>query len=171
MKDYVHIGRIVATFGLKGEVLLKHALGKKTSLKGVNAIFIEKQKNSYLPYFIISSKIKDHDETYVQLEGVITKEAAQLLVFKNVWLPETDFRTLAAANSPIALLGFSLINEGINLGPIEEVIEQPHQVLLRITLNGNEALIPLHAETLLKIDRIKQELHVVLPDGLLEVYQ
>ncbi len=64
-----------------------------------------------------------------------------------------------------------LINEIEELGVIEEVIEQPHQVLLRITLEGNEALIPLHDETLDKIDHKKQQVHVTLPDGLLDVYR
>ena len=44
MNEYIHIGRIVASFGLKGEVILQHALGKKSTLKGVEAIFIEQTK-------------------------------------------------------------------------------------------------------------------------------
>ncbi|HEX3025161.1 MAG TPA: 16S rRNA processing protein RimM, partial [Chitinophagaceae bacterium] len=103
--------------------------------------------------------------------GIKTKESAHRLVQKNVWLLEDDFRKIAGKSAPIALLGYSIINESENLGPVEEVIEQPHQVLLRITLNGNEALIPLHKETLQKIDRKKKEVHVVLPDGLLEIYR
>jgi 16S rRNA processing protein RimM len=34
MTEYFKIGRFVSTFGLKGELVLKHNLGKKTSLKG-----------------------------------------------------------------------------------------------------------------------------------------
>ena len=73
MNDYINIGRIVASFGLSGEVILKHALGKKTQLKEVEAIFIEQHKGSYLPYFVQSSKAKDHEDTYVKLEAVDTK--------------------------------------------------------------------------------------------------
>lgn len=108
---------------------------------------------------------------YVKLEGIDTKEAAHRIANRPVWLGDDDFRKLAAKSSPISLLGFTLFNEGESLGPVEEVIEQPHQVLLRITLNGKEALIPLHDETLSKIDRKKQEVHVMLPDGLLEIYR
>jgi 16S rRNA processing protein RimM len=56
------------------------------------------------------------------------------------------------------------------LSPIEEVINQPHQILLRITLKGKEVLIPLHEESLDKIDHVKKQVHVILPDGLLEIY-
>ena len=171
MNNYIHIGRFVATFGIKGELILTHALGKKTALKDVEALFVEEQKGSYLPYFIHTSKAKEEDEMYVKLEGIDTKEAAHRIANKPVWLDNDDFRKLAAKTSPISLLGFTLFSDGENLGPVEEVIEQPHQVLLRITLNGKEALIPLHDETLAKIDRKKQEVHVVLPDGLLEIYR
>ena len=171
MNEYINIGRIVASFGLKGEVILKHALGTRTMLNGVEAIFVEENKGSYLPYFVTSSKAKDHEEIYVKLESVDTKEAANRLTTKQVWLLDDDFRKLAGKSAPISLLGFQLICEEGNLGPIEEVIEQPHQVLLRISLNGKEALIPLHSETLDKIDHKKKEVHVTLPDGLLDVYR
>ena len=171
MKEYIHIGRLVAPFGLKGEMILKHALGKKTILKGIAAIFVEENKGSYLPYFVESSKAKDQEETYVKLESIDTKESAARITTKNVWLLEEDFRKLAGKTAPISLLGYQLITEDENLGPIEEVIEQPHQVLLRISLEGKEALIPLHAETLTKVDHKKKEVHVTLPDGLLEIYR
>jgi 16S rRNA processing protein RimM len=43
--------------------------------------------------------------------------------------------------------------------------------LLQINYNGNEALIPLHEETIDRIDRKAKEVHLFLPDGLLEIYQ
>ena len=50
------------------------------------------------------------------------------------------------------------------------MIEQPQQVLLQLTTNNKEVLIPVNESTLKKIDRKKKEVHVVLPDGLLEIY-
>jgi 16S rRNA processing protein RimM len=171
MKDYINIGKIVASFGLNGEVILKHALGKNTILKGIEALFVEELKGSYLPYFVESSKAKNHEETYIKLEGINTKEAANRLSTRNVWLLDEDFRKLAGKAAPISLLGFRLISDGEDIGPIEEVIEQPHQVLLRIDLQGKEALVPLHEETLEKIDHTKKQVHVTLPDGLLDIYR
>lgn len=170
MDNYINIGRFVATFGVKGELILKHGLGKRTALKDVEAIFVEEQKGSYIPYFVKSSKANKEDEITVKLDGIDTKESAHRIASRPVWLQDEDFRRLADKASSIALLGYMLINEGEKLAAIEEVIEQPHQVLLRITLNGKETLIPLHAETLDKIDRKKKEVHVTLPDGLLEIY-
>jgi 16S rRNA processing protein RimM len=172
MKEYIHIGKLVAVFGVKGELILKHSLGKKSNLKEASAIFVEETKGSYIPYFLETAKAKDEEETFIKLEGVNSKEAAARFTAKPVWLLDTDFRKLAGKDAPISLLGYEVItDEDENLGPIEEVIEQPHQVLLRVTLEGNEALIPLHAETLDKIDRVAQKVYVTLPDGLLDIYR
>lgn len=169
--DYIHIGKIVATFGIKGEVLLVHGLEKKSNFKDIEVLFVEETKNSYLPYFIQSAKAKDAVETYVKLEGVESKETAHRFVQKQVWLQQEDFEKVAGKRSMIGLLGFAIIDEGNNIGIVEEVIEQPHQVLLRTTYNNKEAYIPLHEETLIKIDRKKKEVQVTLPNGLLDIYQ
>lgn len=170
MSDYINIGKFVAAFGLSGELVLKHGLGKKTVFKEVEVIFIEQLKGSYLPYFIESAKSKTKEETSVKLEGIDTREKALKLVQKNIWLRQEDFRKLVAKNSPLGLLGYTLIDEGKPIGKIEEVIEQPHQVLLQVNIERKEALIPLHEETLVNIDHKKNEVHVTLPEGLLDIY-
>lgn len=171
MKNYINIGKIVASFGVKGEVVLQHSLGKKSSLKGVEVLFIEERKDSFLPYFMQSSKIKNETETYIKLDGLDVKEQTKPVMSKQVWIKEEDFKRLAAKSSPISLLGFEIIDEGQSLGEILEVIEQPHQILCRIDLDGKEALIPVHEGSLLKIDKKKKQVHVALPDGLLDLYR
>ena len=92
--NYFKIGKLVATYGLKGEIVLKHSLGKKTSLKDLEAIFIEEKNDSFIPYFIQSSKIKNDAEVYVKFEGIDTKESARTLTPKEAWLTEEDFKNL-----------------------------------------------------------------------------
>ena len=171
MNNYFKIGKLVATFGLQGELVLQHSLGKKTSLKGLQAIFIEEKKDSFIPYFIEFTRIKSDKETFVKLEGLDTKEIAKKLTKKEIWLLEDDFKKFAHKSAPISLLGFMLINEDEELGEVLEVIEQPHQVLCKILLHGKEALIPIHEEFLDKIDKKNRKVFVTLPDGLLEIYK
>ena len=171
MANYINIGRLVASFGVQGDLILQHHLGKKTSLKGLEALFVEKVKDEMLPYFVQSAKIKSDTEIYLKLEGVNTKEAAQQLRQKDIWLTEEDFQKYAARTSKLTLLDYHVIHEGVDIGPILEIIEHPHQLLARIDLSGKEALIPLHEDSLQKIDKKKKEVHVVLPDGLLDVYR
>jgi len=171
MNQYFKIGKLAASHGLKGDLVLKHSLGKKTSLKGLEIIFLEQATDNFMPYFINSTTIKNDSEIFIKLEGVDTKEAARKITPKEVWLTEEDFIKFAAKSSPIALSGFSMINDGENLGEILEVIEQPHQILCSILLNNKEALIPIHEDSLEKIDKKNRQVFVKLPDGLLDIYR
>jgi 16S rRNA processing protein RimM len=168
--QYFKAGKFVAIHGLKGELVLKHELGKKSSLKDVKAVFIEDKKDSFLPWFVESTKIKSENETYMKLEGLETRETAAKLSQKEVWLTEVDFKRLSAKSAPANLLGYIIINNKERLSEILEVIEQPHQLLCRIELNSKEALIPLNEEFLRKVDHKKKEVEVELPEGLLDIY-
>jgi 16S rRNA processing protein RimM len=170
MPEYFNIGKIVAVHGLKGELLLSHELGKKTSLKGLKTIFIEDKKDSFLPWFIEETRIKSEKEIYLKLEGMNTRETAAKLVQKKAWLLEADHKKYAARTAPASLLGYIIINGEKELGDIKEVIEQPQQLLCRLEINDREVLIPLHEDSLKKIDHKKKQVIVELPEGLLEIY-
>lgn len=170
MAEYFKIGKFVAVTGLKGELLLKHTLGKKTSLKGLQAIFIEEKEDSFIPWFIESARIKSEEETYIKLEGVDTRETAVKVAQKEVWIPEADFKKFAAKTAPAGLLGYTVINDNESLAEILEVIEQPHQLLCRLVIKEKEVLIPLNESTLQKIDHKKKQVLVLLPEGLLDIY-
>ena len=171
MNEYFKIGKLAASTGLKGELVLQHNLGKKTSLKGLETIFLEEKKDSFMPYFIETTQIRSNNETVIKLEGIDIMEVARKLTPKEVWLTEEDFKKFAAKSSPIAMLGFMMLNDGEEIGIIEEVIEQPHQILCSILYNGKEALIPLHEDSLEKLDIKNRKVFVTLPDGLLEIYK
>jgi len=167
---YFSIGRLAGTHGLKGDLVLKHALGEKNDFQGLKKIFIKAGEADYFPWFIEKARVKNIDETYLKLEGINSKEEAQRLTQKEAWLIEKDFKKYVGENSIINLLGFVLFEGKRELGVIEEVMEQPHQILCRTTIEGKEAYIPLHEETLLEINQKKKTVLVNLPDGLLDIY-
>ena len=170
MVEYFKIGKLVTAFGINGQLILKHELGKKTSLKGLQTIFIEEKKKSFLPWFITAAKIKSDKEVYLSLEGINTREAALALVQKEAWFTEADFKKYAAKSAPASLLGYMIIDDGNELGTILEVIEQPHQLIGRIEMQSKEVLIPLNETFLQKIDHRKKQVFVTLPEGLLDIY-
>jgi 16S rRNA processing protein RimM len=168
--EYFKIGKLAASHGLTGELILLHSLGKKTILKDLQAIFIEQPKGVFLPYFIEKTSLKSDTEVYIKLEGIDDKETARKLTPKNIWLQEEDFNKHKAAASPIAMLGYDLIDGENNLGAIIEVNEMPHQILCTILYKGNEALIPIHEANLIKMDDKNKKVYVEVPEGLLEIY-
>jgi 16S rRNA processing protein RimM len=147
MSEYIHIGKIVAAHGLAGHLILEHALGTPIHFKGIDAIFIEKNASSFIPYFIQSASAKTESLTHLQVEGI----------------------SLVDKSSPLSLLGYMVIENGKELGKVKEVIEQPHQLMVTILYKDNETYIPLHEESLKGVDHAKRQVHVALPDGLLDL--
>jgi 16S rRNA processing protein RimM len=170
MSQYIKIGKFVASHGLQGELVLVHRLGKRSDLKDLQAIFMAEAKDSFLPYFVEKGIAKSTTESYIKLESVNSKEATRRFYPREVWLTEEDFKKYAAPASPISLLGYHLIDGENDLGEIVEVLEQRHQLLCTILYKGNEALIPVHDDNLIKRDAENKKVYVAIPDGLLEIY-
>jgi 16S rRNA processing protein RimM len=168
--ETVSIGKIVAPFGLGGELVIRHGLGNKTALKDLKALFIEDKSGNQIPYFVSSAKAKNHEEVFVKLDGIDSREAAVQLIKKQVWLKKQDFEKYAAPAAAISLIDFMVKENGKEIGRISEIIEQPHQVLCTVMVGDKEVLIPLHEETLLGIDRKKKIVEVSLPEGLIDIY-
>ena len=139
MDQYRNIGKLVAVFGLQGELVLEHRLGKKTSLKGLKTIFVEERGGEMLPWFVQGTRAKGVSDIYIKLEGLDTKEAARRVVQKEVWVADADFARFAGRSAPISMVGFRLLDGSVDLGEILEVIEQPHQILCRIDHGEYEA--------------------------------
>lgn len=170
MVNYIHIGKIVATHGIGGELIVVHSLGKKNAFKHITTIYVEETKNSYIPYFIEKCSPKSTEETLLKIEEINAKEQAHRFIKKNIWITQVDFDNTADKKYAITLLQHVVFDHNKELGVVEEVIEQPHQLLLKIIYKGKEVFIPLHEETLIKINKNKKEIYVELPDGLLDIY-
>jgi len=165
-----NIGKIVSSFGLKGELILQHHLGKKIAPAKIKVIFLEQKKDELLPYFLELARKKSDDELFIKLEGLDNKEEAAKFLRREVWLREEEFSQHAQKNNPIAWVGYRLFDGGKNLGEILEVIEQPQQILCRLEIGEKEVLVPVNEQTLDKIDHAGKRLLLNLPEGLLEVY-
>ncbi|MFT4203054.1 MAG: ribosome maturation factor RimM [Chitinophagaceae bacterium] len=168
--DFIQIGKIATTHGIKGDILITHGLDKALHFKGIKVLFIEETKNSRIPWFIESATARNNEETVVHLEGLNSKEAAHRLIRRNIWLAREDFEKNANKNAVITLIGYTLYDNKKALSTIEEVIEQPSQILVKLTVNGKEVLVPLHEEIVDRIDHNKKAVYAQLPEGLLDIY-
>ena len=167
---YRNIGKIVSGFGLKGEMIVLHHLGKKITVSKIKVIFLEQKKDELLPYFVEQIRKKGDDELYLKLQGIDSREAVSKYIRREVWLREEEIQAHTQKNNPIGWVGYRVVDQGRDLGPILEVIEQPHQVLCRLEIDTKEVLIPINEQTLDKVDHKNRSVLLSLPDGLLEVY-
>jgi len=168
--NYRNIGKIVSGFGLKGEMIIQHRLGKKIAVSKIKVIFLEHKKDELLPYFVEYARKKGDDELFLKLDGINSKEAVLKYLRREVWIKEEEVQSHTQKSNPIGWLGYHVSDQGRDLGPILEIIEQPHQILCRIEIDSKEVLIPINDNTLEKVDHKTRSVMLTLPDGLLEVY-
>jgi 16S rRNA processing protein RimM len=166
----IRIGKIVATHGLGGSLILTHVVGSSTWLKKGHAIHVEMQKGSFIPYFISLIKTNNNEEYILNVEDIDKIESAKKLVTKHVYVDESllsDF----AKQSPLLWIGFLLIdkNDG-EIGKIEDVIQTGSQWLAKLTYKDTEVLVPLIDQTIDGLDIKTKVIQMTLPDGLLDVY-
>jgi len=165
----IRIGKIVATHGLKGSVVLMHVVGKSDWLNEGEALFLELNKGSYIPFFVTAARSVNDEEYIVNLEDIETVEAARRLTSRQAYVKE-DILGRHTTDSPLLWIGFNIVDkEKGGLGIIEDVMQTGHQWLAKITYEGREVLIPLIEQMISDVNTRNRYIRVDLPEGLLEL--
>jgi 16S rRNA processing protein RimM len=166
----IKIGKIVATHGLQGALMLSHEAGSSTWLKKSSAVFIEIRKGSMIPYFVAKARPLNDEEYLVELEEVNTVDEAKKILNRNVYVDEQMLNILRDT-LPLLWIGYRVIDsEKGNLGIIEDVLSTPGQWLAKLIIEGKEVLLPLANDFIADLDVTSKTLHVHLPEGLLDIY-
>lgn len=169
--DYSKIGKIQNTHGLNGKIILKHIFEGRNIFKELNYVFIELNKESYIPFFIAEKKVIDTSEVLIQFDEIDSVEDARNLLNKSVYIENELFKKLKPKNITEDFIGFWIIDEKLGkLGKVDELYETPAQVLASVQYKEKEILIPLIEQTIISINVAKKEILVALPDGLIDVY-
>jgi 16S rRNA processing protein RimM len=169
--SYHNIGKIAGTHGLDGRVVLRHQLDGKNIWSKLGHIFIEIQRESYIPYFIEGQKVLNNEEVLLTLDEIDSMELAKSLSGKNVYLEEEVFSKLKPKAVTGDMIGFKVTDQTHGeLGVVEDLFETPGQVLATVQHKGKELIIPLIDATIIGIDGARRTITVNLPEGLLDVY-
>ena len=169
--DLVHVGKIVAAHGVQGELIIAHFLGENKRQSAIKSILLEDKNGSRVPWFIQSIVLRSlQNEWIIKLEGITRREQVTGLLKKKVFLHQADFDNCVSKQAPQSLIGYIIIENGKVIGAITHIHEQQHQLIAITEYNGREVLIPLHSETLVRVDRKQKHVYVSLPEGLLDIY-
>ena len=167
----IRIGKIVATHGLGGDVIMTHVTGSKSWLKKGYVLFVALRKDSHIPFFVSNIKTATNVEMVLHLEDTDTVEAAKKLIGREVFVKDEVLAGAGAVDSPLLWIGFELQDKAHGLlGIVQDVFQTPTQWLAEVMYQGKEVLIPLVEPVLKKVDIPKKVVYVDMPEGLLEVY-
>jgi len=166
----IRVGKIVATHGLAGDVIMTHLTGKKDWLKPGDALFIAIRKDSYIPYFVKSIKSSTNSEMILHFDDSDSVEQSKKLVSREVFVEESVLAKVVD-DSPLLWIGFEVIDAHVgSLGPIEDIYQTAQQWLATVRYKDQEALLPIIEQTLQRVDLKQKKVFLELPDGLLEIY-
>jgi 16S rRNA processing protein RimM len=167
MKDFVSIGKILKTHGLKGAVKVFIDPVYMSDFEDVlESVFIND-----LPYFIREKDINTDDQAIIFLEDIDTKESAQKLCGKEIKVPADQLSQVYEEDHYQAWIGYSVSDQQLGaIGQVAGIIEMPQQVMLQILYNKHQVLIPINDVFILKINKTKKEITTNLPDGFLDIF-
>lgn len=166
----IRVGKIVATHGLQGSLIMTHVAGDGRWMKKGHALMVEMQKGSYIPYFVSEFRIVNDKEFNLNMEDLDNVENAKKLVGKHVYVEEALLAGYAK-ESPLLWMGFTVTDVHVGLlGVMEDVMQTPNQWLGKIIYKDKEVLIPLLNQFIKDIQIKQKRLIMELPAGLMDVY-
>ncbi len=168
-EELVQIGFISKPHGFKGELIFAIETGEPEDYENLKFFFIELDGKP-VPFFVEEIKARATD-IIVKLEDVNTEAEAKTLLGKSIFLDESEIDPVEDEIDWNSLIGYMVFDSNAGkLGVLESIEEYPQQLIGKCTINGKEVLFPINEDLIVSIDDEKQELHLDLPEGLLDVY-
>ena len=169
--DCFHLGYIAKLHGFKGEVSLFLDVTDPNDYSTLDAVYID-INDQLTPFFVESIKLKNGNFAAVRFEGLNDENSAKKILRKDVYLPAQILPELEGTNFyDHEVVGFKVIDANYGeVGVLEQVVDLPVNPLLQVMNGEKEVLIPFIEGLVKKVDREKKELHVVAPEGLIDLY-
>ena len=169
--ELFQLGKIVRTFGSKGEVVFQVDAEILSRIKKLESVFLKMNEN-LVPFFIELLQPRSKGQALVKFIDVDSTEDATLLAGRKIYIPLTLLpKPKGTQLYSIEIEGYTVIDAVRGeTGTVRTVLEMPQQSLLAIDFNGKEILIPIVDEIVKKIDRKTKTIHIEAPEGLIELY-
>ena len=169
-EDCFFLGTVVAKYSFNGEVLINLDTDEPQQYLSLESFLLE-QKTGLVPYFTTAVKLHKTKLLRVSMEKVDSEHQANELIGKSVYLPLDQLPSLNDDQFYYhEIIGFEIVDS--TLGPVGTIInvnDTNSQVLLEVDHMNKKILIPLVDEIIHKIDKEKKQIHLFIPNGLLNL--
>lgn len=165
------LGHILKAHGIMGEVQAVLDVDIPEEYIELESVFVEINQK-LIPFFIEDLKLFKGKKALIKFEDVDSVQDAEELQWKKLFLPLKFLPKLEQGKFYYhEIIDYLVVDQKAGqLGKIREVAEAPGQDLIFMEYEGKEVLIPITDEVVLKADHEAKELHVDLPEGLLDIY-
>ncbi|MFT5750813.1 MAG: 16S rRNA processing protein RimM [Flavobacteriales bacterium] len=170
-EECFYLGKIVRKYSFKGELLAKLDTDEPETYVGMESVFVDFSAN-LVPFFIESSQLHKSSLLRFKFEDVDTEEDAEDLIGTGLYLPMNILPKLEGDKFYYhEVIGYTAIDATFGaIGTITHINDNTSQAIFEIDHNGTEVLIPMIDDFIKKLDREKKEIHLEVPEGLIDLY-
>jgi len=167
------VGTFTKTHGVKGELVFR----KNSDLleryeKGVVFIDID---GGLVPFFLTKKgyQNRNHESARLQFTDIDCEAKAKRFITCDIYILTEDAPELFQEEDMNLNLfvGFKFMDEKYgDLGLIEDIIDYNGNIVIQLTIKGQEVLIPFAEENIVEIDAEAKSLYMETPEGLIDMY-
>ena len=160
-QEYLEAGKIVNTFGVRGEVKLQPWCDSAEFLRSFGTLYIDGA-----PRRVVSSRVHK-DMLIVLFEGTDDLNAAMALKNRIVYFAREDARLPEGRFFIADILGADVIDEeGRSVGKLTDVLDLPAGQVYVVEGEGGEHTIPNRSEFILDVNADDGVIRVHLIEGM-----
>ena len=163
------LGKITKPHGIRGEVKMYPYSGQPENFLNYRKIYVDSGvDDARIPYTVERARVQGNT-VILKMAGCEDRNLAEALVNREVWLEYGDLPELSDDEYYWADLDGKLVctDDGVELGRVTGILDTGAHGILSVTGKGNEYLIPIRKEFVVRID--DHEVVLRLPPGLLEI--
>ena len=167
IKDFLSVGRIINTHGVRGEMKLDVWCDSLDSLKRVTLLYTDSEGKNAVK--VISKRVHGNF-LLITLEGVDSIEAAYRFKGKELFAARGDIPKAEGSYFIADLIGLTVYDAATNevIGKVSDVFNRGAGDILEVKReNGKEALIPMVKDFMAKIDT-DEGIFVNVVEGLVD---
>ena len=170
-KNLFEIGKILKPHGVKGEVTV--LFNKPEYADSDSNFYFFLLDGMYVPFFVEEFLFNSNVTARLKFQGIDTIEKASTYANTLVYLPKELVKEPLQEEFYDSewdkFVGYTIFDENLsNIGTIREVDSSTINVLFIVIKDKEEVLIPATEDFILNIDNEKKQLHMKLPEGLLD---
>ena len=167
MLEYLSIGQIINTHGLRGAVKVYPLTDDISRFEKLKEVYVE-ENDGIVKYKVESVKFLSSTVS-VKLKGVDSEEAANKLRGSYIKVDRKSAVKLPKDSYSICdLIGLEVYDEkGLLIGTVKDVLQTGSNDVYVIQSSGKDILIPALKDIVKKIDLENKKILVEMPEGLI----
>lgn len=165
MEDFIYVGKIVNTHGIKGEIriLSDFEMKDRVFVKGM-PIYIGRKKEKE----VITGYRHHKNFEMITMDGYY--DINQVLRYKGlyVYIKKEDLKLEDGEFLETDLIDLNVIVDGVSKGTVKEIRDSGHNKFLVINTLDKDVFVPYQKEFISNVDLVKKEIVITPIKGMFE---